>query len=96
MDEISGRGKKKHRFLILQRITANSFLHVRQRENVRAFLRQKQKEEGYQLLEDAIKEKKSLKPGDKVYVNQMGKSIAMFIIGKESLEKRHEHLRCTY
>ena len=47
----------------------------------------KAKEEGYQLLEDAIKEKKSLKPGDKVYVNQMGKSIAMFIIGKESLEK---------
>ena len=45
------------------------------------------KEAGYQLLEDAIKEKKSLKPGDKVYVNQMGKSIAMFIIGKESLEK---------
>ena len=33
------------------------------------------------------KKKKSLKPGDKVYVNQMGKSIAMFIIGKESLEK---------
>lgn len=47
----------------------------------------KAKEAGYQLLEDAIKEKKSLKPGDKVYVNQMGKSIAMFIIGKESLEK---------
>ena len=37
------KGKKEHRFLILQRITANSFLHVRQRENVRAFLRQKQK-----------------------------------------------------
>lgn len=52
-----------------------------------SFFESKAKEAGYQLLEDAIKEKKSLKPGDKVYVNQMGKSIAMFIIGKESLEK---------
>lgn len=52
-----------------------------------AFFEAQAKEAGYQLLEDAIKEKKSLKPGDKVYVNQMGKSIAMFIIGKESLEK---------
>ena len=52
-----------------------------------SFFEAKAKEAGYQLLEDAIKEKKSLKPGDKVYVNQMGKSIAMFIIGKESLEK---------
>ena len=52
-----------------------------------SFFEKKKKEAGYQLLEDAIKEKKSLKPGDKVYVNQMGKSIAMFIIGKESLEK---------
>ena len=52
-----------------------------------SFFEAKAKEAGYQLLEDAIKEKKSLKPGDKVYVNQMGKSIAMFIIGKESMEK---------
>lgn len=52
-----------------------------------SFFEAKAKEAGYQLLEDAIKEKKSLKPGDKVYVNQMGKSIAMFIIGKKSLEK---------
>lgn len=52
-----------------------------------SFFEAKAIEAGYQLLEDAIKEKKSLKPGDKVYVNQMGKSIAMFIIGKESLEK---------
>lgn len=52
-----------------------------------AFFEEKAKEAGYQLLEDAIKEKKSLKPGDKVYVNQMGKSIAMFIVGKEPIEK---------
>lgn len=35
-----------------------------------SFFEAKAKEEGYQLLEDAIKEKKSLKPGDKVYVNR--------------------------
>ena len=57
------------------------------RQECTSFFEAKAKEAGYQLLEDAIKEKKSLKPGDKVYVNQMGKSIAMFIIGKESLEK---------
>ncbi|MGN0292276.1 MAG: aminopeptidase [Lachnospiraceae bacterium] len=52
-----------------------------------AYFETKAKEAGYILLEDAIKEKKTLKPGDKVYANQMGKSIAMFIIGKEPMEK---------
>lgn len=41
---------------------------------------------GYQPLEAAIKEKKALRPGDKVYVNQMGKSLAMFLIGEEPIE----------
>lgn len=52
-----------------------------------SYFEAKAKEAGYQLLEEAIQEKKSLKPGDKIYVNQMGKSIAMFILGKEPMEK---------
>ena len=36
-----------------------------------SFFEAKAKEAGYQLLEDAIKEKKSLKPGDKVYCSDM-------------------------
>ncbi len=52
-----------------------------------SFFEEKAKAAGYQPLEEAIAGKKSLKPGDKVYVNQMGKSIAMFVIGKEPMEK---------
>ena len=28
-----------------------------------------------------------MKAGDKIYVNQMGKSMALFVIGKEPIEK---------
>lgn len=52
-----------------------------------SYFEAKAKEAGYQPLEEAIREKRSLKPGDKIYVNQMGKSIAMFIVGKETIEK---------
>lgn len=41
---------------------------------------------GYQDLEDVIRIQGTLKAGDKVYVNNMGKSIAMFQIGQEPLE----------
>ena len=42
---------------------------------------------GYISLEEAISRKKKLKAGDKIYVNQMGKSMALFVIGKEPIEK---------
>lgn len=41
---------------------------------------------GYRNLEDIIKENGSLKAGDKVYANNMGKTLAMFIIGSEELQ----------
>lgn len=41
---------------------------------------------GYKNLDDVIKENGSLKAGDKVYANNMGKTLAMFIIGSEELE----------
>lgn len=43
--------------------------------------------EGYKNLDTIIKENGSLKPGDKVYANNMDKTLAMFVIGNEPLEK---------
>lgn len=43
--------------------------------------------EGYKDIEDFIKEKKKLQPGDKVFANNKGKAIALFIIGNEPMEK---------
>ena len=41
---------------------------------------------GYISLEQAIKENKKLKAGDKIYAVCMGKTVALFNIGKDSLE----------
>ena len=41
---------------------------------------------GYISLDQAISEKKKLKAGDKVYLNQMNKAIVAFHIGKKPLE----------
>ncbi len=45
------------------------------------------KKAGYIDLNDAIKENKSLKPGDKLYAVNMAKTVALFNIGTEPLEK---------
>ena len=42
--------------------------------------------EGYICLEQAVADKKELKPGDKVYLNQMNKAVVAFRIGKKPLE----------
>ena len=44
-------------------------------------------ENGYINLDDAIKNGKTLKAGDKVYANNMGKAIALFIIGERPIEE---------
>ena len=41
---------------------------------------------GYISLDKAIAAGKQLKPGDKVYLNQMGKAVLAFLIGKKPLE----------
>ena len=45
------------------------------------------KKYGFHNLEDYIKENKRLVPGDKIYVNNRGKSLALFVIGEEDIEK---------
>ncbi|MBU3219209.1 aminopeptidase [Clostridium algidicarnis] len=41
---------------------------------------------GYMDIEKVISEGKTLKPGDKVYANNKGKNLAMFLIGEEKME----------
>jgi len=45
------------------------------------------KKDGFVDVNKYIEEGKKLVPGDRVYYNNMGKSIALFVIGEESLEK---------
>ncbi len=56
-----------------------------ERECVDGFIVLAEKQ-GYRNLNDIIKNNETLKAGDKVYVNHMGKSLAMFLIGKEDLQ----------
>lgn len=44
-------------------------------------------EHGFKDIQDYIDAKKPLKANDKVYYNNMGKSLALFIVGKEPIEK---------
>jgi aspartyl aminopeptidase len=57
-----------------------------ERECVKDFIVLAEKE-GYKNLETLMKENVSLKPGDKVYANNMDKTLAMFVIGTEPFEK---------
>lgn len=41
---------------------------------------------GYRNLDTLVASNTPLKPGDKVYANNMGKTIALFVIGSEPLE----------
>ena len=45
------------------------------------------KKAGYIDLEQAIAEQRMLQPGDKVFVNCMGKAVMLFHMGKQPLEK---------
>ena len=45
------------------------------------------KEHGYRDLEEVIRNKETLKAGDKVYANNMGKTIALFLIGEQPLSE---------
>lgn len=57
-----------------------------ERECVKEFA-ERAKAAGFQDLKELMGKEASLKAGDKVYYNQMGKSIALFVIGKQPLEQ---------
>lgn len=50
-------------------------------------LYEKAKTNGFSDLEELIQQKKTLKAGDRVIVNNMGKGLALFIIGEKSMEE---------
>jgi len=56
-----------------------------ERECVEEF-RNRAERAGYKNLQDLIEANKKLKAGDKVYAELMGKTIALFVIGKRPLE----------
>ena len=57
-----------------------------ERECVTSFV-EKAEKAGFVNLEKVIAEHTALKAGDRVYANNMGKGMALFVIGKESMEK---------
>lgn len=57
-----------------------------ERECVTFFV-EKAEKAGFVNLEKVIAEHTALKAGDRVYANNMGKDMALFVIGKESMEK---------
>ena len=59
--------------------------HKTERECVKYF-EAEAKKAGFRDLDDIIKNNDSLKAGDKVYRNNMGKGLAMFVIGRENPE----------
>lgn len=57
-----------------------------ERECIHSF-EERAKAAGYKNMADVIGGKKKLKPGDKVYANNNGKSMAVYIIGSKSIEE---------
>jgi len=57
-----------------------------ERECVREFVKLAESH-GYRDLEEVMTRGERLKPGDKVYANNMGKMLALFVIGRQPLEK---------
>lgn len=51
-----------------------------------SYIVKKAEKNGYISLQSAIASQKTLEPGDRIYVNQMGKAVMMFIIGHQPLE----------
>ena len=62
------------------------FLGKTEREGTKYMVEQAKKA-GYIALEEAIAKGKKLKAGDRIYAVNMGKTVALFQIGKEPLEK---------
>ncbi len=78
--------KKKEIFQLNESYRAFLSSCKTERECVTEVIRQAQAQ-GYVDLAEAVAAGKKLKAGDKVYVNNMGKALALFLIGSEPLEK---------
>lgn len=52
-----------------------------------AWMVQKARKAGFKNLDDIVEAGTELKAGDKVYADNMGKALALFVIGEEPIEK---------
>lgn len=55
-----------------------------ERECVKTFVKAAEKA-GFTNLGEAVKENRKLKPGDRLYCDHMGKSLALFVIGEDAI-----------
>ncbi|MPQ43282.1 aminopeptidase [Clostridium tarantellae] len=77
---------KKEVFLLSDRYREFMSIAKTERECVNELIKIAEKN-GFKNLKDIIKNNKTIKSGEKVYINNMGKTFAMFVIGEEDLEK---------
>lgn len=77
--------KKEEVFKFCEGYKEYMSLSKTERESIREAIKLAEAK-GYRNLKDIIKNKESLKPGDKVYMNNMDKTLALFLIGNSSLE----------
>lgn len=66
-----------------------------ERECVKEILKEAEAK-GYRSLKEVRRSGEKLQAGDKVYVSIMGKTLALFHIGKEPMEKGHEYFRSSH
>ena len=76
--------KKKEIFDFAEKYRVFLSENKTERECVKTFV-EAAKKAGFTSLKKAIKKDQKLQPGDKVYYNHMGKSLAMFVIGEEPI-----------
>ncbi|MGN0482695.1 MAG: aminopeptidase [Lachnospiraceae bacterium] len=51
------------------------------------FMKKEAEEAGFVNIDEVIRTKKTLKTGDKVYADNMGKGLALYVIGEKSMEE---------
>jgi len=76
--------KRETRYFHLRKITVNLSQIVRQ--NVNAPVQYIKMPYGYKDLDELIKNKTAVKAGDRIVADNMGKGVALFNIGKKSIE----------
>ncbi len=57
-----------------------------ERESIKEIIKRAE-EKGFKSIEEVLKENTRLLPGDKIYINNKGKGAALFVIGKNHIEK---------
>lgn len=80
------RKKTERKYMIFVKNTERFSQNARQRENVKEILKEAEAK-CYRSLKEVRRSGEKLQAGDKVYVSIMGKTLALFHIGKEPMEK---------